>query len=99
MAQNFELLDFIRESNRIEGIFHEPTTDEIAAYVHLHECEKLRVADIETFVDLTTRRHGVNGAVLEVISRSDGTSFAVTPTGSLSSILMTVGTPAEKVIS
>lgn len=64
MARNFELLDFIRESNRIENIHHEPTTDEIAAYVHLSECDKLRLADIELFVDLTTRWRGTNGAVL-----------------------------------
>jgi len=58
------MLDFIRESNRIEGIHHDPTSDEIAAHVHLSECEKLSVADIELFVDLVTRWRGINGAVL-----------------------------------
>jgi hypothetical protein len=63
MLRNFDTLDFIRESNRIEGILHEPTSDEIAAYVHLQTCDKLRVADIEKFVDLTTRGGGY-GAIL-----------------------------------
>jgi len=64
MTRNFETLDFIRESNRIEGIYHEPTTDEIAAYVHLSGCDKLTVSDIETFVTLTTKQGGPYGAVL-----------------------------------
>ena len=61
-----DLLDFIRESNRIEGIHHAPTTDEIAAYVHLDTCDKLRVADVELFVHLTTQGGGgpTQGAVL-----------------------------------
>ena len=42
---------------------------------------------------------GLRGAELQDIKRSDGTSFAVMPRGSLSSMLMTVGTPAAKVIS
>ncbi len=40
----------------------------------------------------------VSGAVLQVISRKVGTSFAVVPSGLLSSMLSTVGTPAAKVM-
>src|SRR6185503_3161722 len=40
----------------------------------------------------------VSGAEEQLISRSVGTSLAVKPSGLLSSMLMTVGTPAEKVM-
>lgn len=61
----FSLTDFIRESNRIEGYKHEPTSDEIAGYVHLESLTKLTVPDIELFVDLQTRASdGRFGAVL-----------------------------------
>lgn len=74
MTQYFNLQDFIRESNRIEGYHHEPTTDEIAAYVHLDGCDKLTIADVEKFVALTTRREGFDGARLR---RSPGMNVMV----------------------
>ena len=46
----FTLLDFVRESNRIEGILREPTEAEIDAHERLLALEKLSVADIEEFV-------------------------------------------------
>ena len=41
---------------------------------------------------------GLRGAVEQVIRRSVGTSSAVIPVGSFSSMLTTVGTPAAKVM-
>ena len=44
------------------------------------------------------QRSGDSGAVEQVIKRSVGTSSAVTPTGLLRSILITVGMPTENVM-
>lgn len=47
----FSLADFVRESNRIEGILREPTPEEVAAHVDLLAVDgELSVSDIEAFV-------------------------------------------------
>lgn len=43
-------LDFIRESNRIEGIEREPTETEIAAHAAFLSLQTVRVVDVEGFV-------------------------------------------------
>jgi Fic/DOC family len=42
-------VDFIRESNRIEGILRDPTEDEIAAHERLLKLPELRVATVGDF--------------------------------------------------
>lgn len=65
MIQIFDLREFIRESNRIEGYYHEPTADEFAAHIHLQECDRLTVEDIEKFVwYITCNKEGKHGARL-----------------------------------
>lgn len=46
----FTLIDFVRESNRIEGILREPTDAEIGAHALLLACENVTIADLEEFV-------------------------------------------------
>jgi hypothetical protein len=47
---NFQLVEFIVESNQIEGITHPPTDQEIAAHERLLALPQVRVADLERFV-------------------------------------------------
>ena len=47
----YTLRDFIRESNRIEGILREPTKREVEAHRSFLGLEELRVADVEGLVD------------------------------------------------
>ena len=42
-------IDFIRESNRIEGILRDPTEDEIAAHERLMKLRQLNVATVGNF--------------------------------------------------
>ncbi len=44
------LEDFVRESNRIEGILRDPTEDEIVAHKLLRALPKIAVSDLEIFV-------------------------------------------------
>ena len=44
------LEDFVRESNRIEGILRDSTEDEIAAHGLLMALDKITVPDLEIFV-------------------------------------------------
>ncbi len=44
------LADFVRESNRIEGILREPTEYELAAHAAFLPLETVTVADMESFV-------------------------------------------------
>ncbi len=44
------LEDFVRESNRIEGINHKPTEDEVEAHRLLTALSKITVSDLEFFV-------------------------------------------------
>lgn len=46
-----ELIDFIKESNRIEGLHGLPSTDDIEAHVDLLNEELITVQNIKTFVD------------------------------------------------
>lgn len=46
----FTLKDFVRESNRIEGILREPTTEEINAHGRLLVLPHIAVADLCQFV-------------------------------------------------
>ena len=50
-----KLVNFIRESNAIEGYFHEPTQTEIDAHNYLLSVPELTVADVSNFVQLITR--------------------------------------------
>lgn len=45
-----EIIDFIRESNRIEGITREPTAQEIAAHKSMLELREITVDDMRWFV-------------------------------------------------
>ena len=44
------LVDFIRESNRIEGLCHEPTQAEVDAYTAFLALPRVTIADLEEFV-------------------------------------------------
>ncbi len=44
------LEDFVRESNRIEGILRDPTEDEIVAHKLLRALPQIAVSDLEIFV-------------------------------------------------
>ena len=63
------LLDFICESNRIEGLHHEPTQAEISAHAAFLVIRTVTVADLECFVSLIQpgavlrRRQGQNVVV------------------------------------
>ena len=46
----FSLTDFIRESNRIEGIHRDPLESEIVAHEELLELHQVQISDIEHFV-------------------------------------------------
>ena len=46
----WSLEDFVRKSNRIEGILRDPTEDEIAAHGLLMALDKITVPDLEIFV-------------------------------------------------
>lgn len=48
----FDIRDFVRESNRIEGIDREPTEDEISAHIDLLGRQKITIADLECFVSV-----------------------------------------------
>ena len=48
----YTLEDFVRESNRIEGILREPTIDEIAAHYKLSYCSKVTVKGLAEFVGI-----------------------------------------------
>lgn len=46
----FTDLDFIRESNRIEGIHREPTAEEVAEFERFMALEAIAIADLVQFV-------------------------------------------------
>ena len=48
----FSLEDFVRESNRIEGILREPQPDEISAHEDLLLLSKITVPDLERFISI-----------------------------------------------
>ena len=62
----WSLEDFVRESNRIEGILRDPTKDEIVAHKLLMALGKITVPDLEIFVAVVQpgaqlrRQHGLN---------------------------------------
>ena len=45
-------IDFIRESNKIEGILRDPTDDEIAGFDRFMKLPKVTVFDLEQFVSV-----------------------------------------------
>lgn len=44
------LREFVRESNRIEGIHREPTNDEIEMHRYMETASSIEVSDVELFV-------------------------------------------------
>lgn len=52
-----KLEDFVRESNRIEGILRDPTGDEIDAHAALINVINLRTPDVEGFVGIIAPGH------------------------------------------
>ncbi len=46
----FSLMDFIRESNRIEGILREPLLGEVKAHERLLSLSQITVEELQTFV-------------------------------------------------
>jgi hypothetical protein len=45
------LLEFVRESNRIEGIHREPTTTETKAHDIILGLNEINIGDLEAFVE------------------------------------------------
>lgn len=54
---NFTLCDFIRESNRIEGIRRETTDEEISAHISFLELKHPTTKDLEAFVSAIAPGH------------------------------------------
>lgn len=50
MNHNKELYDFVKESNRIEGIFRDPTPEELVTAEMFEELEEIRLEDLLYFV-------------------------------------------------
>lgn len=44
--------NFIKESNRIEGIFREPTKDEVSEFHRFMELDKISISDLKQFVSI-----------------------------------------------
>lgn len=53
----FSLYDFVKESNRIEGILREPTDDEMCAHITFLETRDLTIKDLEEFVAVIAPGH------------------------------------------
>lgn len=75
--QPFTLSDFVRESNRIEGIVREPTVDEIQAHEHLLSLPGIHLGHMEAFVETIAgaplrRRRGMNVRVGDHIAPDGG---------------------------
>jgi hypothetical protein len=71
------LIEFIRESNRIEGIRRDPTDEEITAHEILLDLEEVSVADLEAFVarvqpGAVLRRGGQNVRVGDYLPPNGG---------------------------
>lgn len=49
---SFSNIDFIRESNRIEGIVREPTTEEIVEFERFMKLEGITVEEMKKFVSV-----------------------------------------------
>lgn len=47
-----DIANFVRESNRIEGILREPTADEIKSFVALLALRRPAISDVEEFVSV-----------------------------------------------
>jgi len=45
-----KLVEFVQESNKIEGILREPFEDEVRAHERLSALDKITVSDLEAFV-------------------------------------------------
>lgn len=75
------LVRFVRDSNRIESITRDPTSEEIAAHEDLLAKETLTVKDIEQFVSSVQpdaklrRRKGQNVVIAKSCSRCDGSGI------------------------
>ncbi len=52
-----DLVEFVRESNRIEGILREPLPEEIAVHENLLSAEKVETADLCSFVSIIAPGH------------------------------------------
>jgi hypothetical protein len=74
----FSLEDFVRESNRIEGILRDPTSDEIDAHYAFVRVEQPMVEHVEQFVSVIAPGHrlrdkpGLNVRVGDHIAPSGG---------------------------
>lgn len=58
-----DLLDFVRESNRIEGILREPTNDEMMAHGAIINLESITTNDLEGFVGVVAPGHRLRDRV------------------------------------
>lgn len=54
---NANLYKFVRESNQIEGIYREPTADEMRAHEDFLALNVVTVADLEKFVSVVAPGH------------------------------------------
>lgn len=52
---SFSLVDFVRESNRIEGILREPTPDEIEVHEVVLGQPRVYLSNLEEFVDIVAK--------------------------------------------
>ena len=78
-----DLLDFVRESNRIEGIHRPPSPAEMKAHYQFLALENPTVADLETFVSIVAgkelrQHHGMNVRVGRHIAPAGGPEMAGT---------------------
>lgn len=62
-ALMFELEDFVRESNRIEGITREPLLAEMVAHEQFLQLEAVRVFDLEQFVGMVAPGKRLRNAI------------------------------------
>lgn len=59
------LIEFLEESNKIEGYKYVTPKEEQAAILFL-DLEELKVADVSNFVRITTEAHGSNGLIRSI---------------------------------
>ena len=48
----FDEVDFVRESNRIEGIYREPTDEEMTEFFRFMDLGRVHIFDLEHFVNV-----------------------------------------------
>jgi hypothetical protein len=52
MGGCMSIIDFVRESNKIEGILREPTPQEVAAHENILWSKRIKIVDLQDFVSI-----------------------------------------------